>query len=111
MLKLFLVLAAGYGLVLVIIYLMQGRMLYLPNVPGRALTMTPADARMDYEDVSIETDDGVTLHGWFIAGRSPRSLYSPTALTTAAAPATACPTISSSRGRSRQRRRGGYPGR
>ena len=33
-------------------------MLYLPNVPGRALTMTPADARMDYEDVSIETADG-----------------------------------------------------
>ncbi len=74
MLKLFLVLAAGYGLVLVIIYLMQGRMLYLPNVPGRALTMTPADARMDYEDVSIETSDGVTLHGWFIAGRAPRVL-------------------------------------
>lgn len=74
MLKLFLVLAAGYGLVLVIIYLMQGRMLYLPNVPGRALTMTPADARMDYEDVSIETSDGVNLHGWFIAGRAPRVL-------------------------------------
>jgi len=74
MLKLIVVLAAGYGLVLVIIYLMQGRMLYLPNVPGRALTMTPADARMDYEDVSFETSDGVTLHGWFIAGRAPRVL-------------------------------------
>ena len=74
MLKLIVVLATGYGLVLVIIYLMQGRMLYLPNVPGRALTMTPADARMDYEDVSFETSDGVTLHGWFIAGRAPRVL-------------------------------------
>ncbi len=74
MLKLFLVIAAGYGLVLAIIYLMQGRMLYLSNVPGRTLTMTPADARMDYEDVSIETADGVTLHGWFIAGRSRRVL-------------------------------------
>ena len=74
MLKLFLVIAASYGLVLVIVYLMQGRMLYLSSVPGRTLTMTPADARMDYEDVSIETADGVTLHGWFIAGRSPRVL-------------------------------------
>ncbi len=74
MLKFLLLLAAGYGLVLLIIYLMQGRMLYLPNVPGRTLTMTPADARMDYEDVSIETADGVTLHGWFIAGGSPRVL-------------------------------------
>ena len=74
MLKFFLLLAAGYGLVLLIIYLMQDRMLYLPNVPGRTLTMTPTDARMDYEDVSIETADGVTLHGWFIAGGSPRVL-------------------------------------
>ena len=74
MLKFVLFLAAGYGLILVIVYLMQSRMLYLPNVPGRTLTMTPADARMDYEDVSIETADGVTVHGWFIAGRSPRVL-------------------------------------
>ncbi len=74
MLKFFLLLAASYGLVLVVVYLMQGRMLYLSSVPGRALTMTPADARMDYEDVSIETADGVTLHGWFIAGRSARVL-------------------------------------
>ena len=74
MLKFFLVLAAGYGVVLTIIYFMQGRMLYLANVPGRTLTMTPADARMDYEDVAIKTADGVTLHGWFIAGRSPRVL-------------------------------------
>ena len=74
MLKFFLVLAAGYGLVLAMIYLMQGRMLYLARVPGRTLTMTPADERMDYEDVFIETIDGVTLHGWFIAGRSSRVL-------------------------------------
>ncbi len=74
MLKFFLVIAAGYGFVLVFIYLMQGRMLYLANVPGRTLTMTPADERMDYEDVFIETIDGVTLHGWFIAGRSSRVL-------------------------------------
>jgi len=74
MLKFFLFLAASYGLVLVTVYLMQGRMLYLSSAPGRTLTMTPADARMDYEDVSIETADGVTLHGWFIPGRSPRVL-------------------------------------
>ncbi len=74
MLKFFLFVAAGYGLVLAIVYLMQGRLLYLANVPGRTLTVTPADVRMDYEDVSIETTDGVTLHGWFIAGRSPRVL-------------------------------------
>ena len=66
--------AAGYGLLVVVVYLMQGRMLYLAEVPSRTLTMTPANIGMDYQDVSIETTDGVTLHGWFIAGRSSRVL-------------------------------------
>ena len=72
MVKFFLLLAAAYGLVLATIYLLQGRMLYLPNVPGRALTQTPAAERMDYEDVHIETADGVSLHGWFVPGATER---------------------------------------
>ena len=74
MLKLILVIAACYGLLVVVVYFMQGRMLYLAEVPGRTLTMTPANVGMDYQDVSIETTDGVILHGWFIAGRSSRVL-------------------------------------
>ena len=53
MLKFALVVAACYGLLVVVMSFMQSRMLYLPDVPGRALAMTPADVGMDYEDVSI----------------------------------------------------------
>jgi fermentation-respiration switch protein FrsA (DUF1100 family) len=74
MLKLFFVVAAGYALLVVVVYFMQGRMLYLAHVPGRTLSMTPADVGMDYQDASIETADGVTLHGWFIPGPSTRVL-------------------------------------
>lgn len=74
MLKFILVIAFSYGLLVVLVYLMQGRMLYLADVPGRTLTMTPTDAGIDYQDVSIETSDGVTLHGWFIAGRTAQVL-------------------------------------
>jgi len=74
MLKFILVVAACYGLLVVVVYFMQGRMLYLSGVPARTLTMTPANVGMDYQDVSIETTDGVTLHGWFIAGRTSRVL-------------------------------------
>jgi fermentation-respiration switch protein FrsA (DUF1100 family) len=74
MLKFILVVAACYGLLVVVVYFMQGRMLYLSGVPGRTLTMTPTNVGMDYQDVSIETTDGVTLHGWFIAGRTSRVL-------------------------------------
>jgi hypothetical protein len=73
-LKFVLIVAAAYGLLVVFMYLMQGRMLYLADVPGRSLTMTPADVGLTYQDVSIETTDDVTLHGWFIAGQSSRVL-------------------------------------
>jgi len=74
MLKLILVVAACYGLLVVVVYVMQGRMLYLSGVPGRTLTMTPADIGLNYQDVSVETSDGVTLHGWFVDGQSSRVL-------------------------------------
>ncbi len=74
MLKIIFVVAASYGLLIAVVYFMQGRMLYMPNVPGRTLTMTPIDVGMDYQDVSIDTADGVTLHGWFIVGRSSQVL-------------------------------------
>jgi fermentation-respiration switch protein FrsA (DUF1100 family) len=74
MLKFVLMVAAGYAGLVMVVYLMQGRMLYLADVPGRTLTTTPASVGMDYEDVFIETTDRVTLHGWFIPGESEQVL-------------------------------------
>ena len=74
MLKFVLVVAACYGLLVLVVYLTQARMLYLPGMPGRSLDMTPADVGMEYEDVWIETADTVSLHGWFIPGQSARTL-------------------------------------
>jgi len=72
MLKFLLVLVIAYALLVAVVFLMQGRMLYLPNMPGRELEMTPTDAGMDYQDVSFEAADGVALHGWFVPGASER---------------------------------------
>jgi hypothetical protein len=74
MLKFILFVAAGYVVLVVLVYFMQGRMVYLAEVPGRTLTMIPADIGLTYQDVSIETTDGVTLHGWFISGQSSQVL-------------------------------------
>ncbi len=74
MLKFAIALAVGYGLLVTLVYLMQGRMLYLPDMPGRALDLTPADVGLDYEDVWIDTADGVRLHGWYVPGYSSRVL-------------------------------------
>ena len=44
-------------------YLQQGAMIFFP---GRSLIATPATWRLDYEDVFLNTEDGVRLHGWYI---------------------------------------------
>ena len=74
MLKLLFAGLACYALLALVVYLMQARMLYLPDVPGRSLDRTPADIGADYRDVSIRTSDGVTLHGWYIDGSGDRVL-------------------------------------
>lgn len=74
MVRVMLSIFAGYCFVIAVVYLLQGRLIYYPNVPGREISATPSDLRMDYEDVNIEASDGVSLHGWFIRGFSDRVL-------------------------------------
>lgn len=74
MLKLLLAALACYALLALVVYLMQARMLYLPDVPGRSLDRTPAAIGAEYRDVSMRTTDGVTLHGWYVPGSSDRVL-------------------------------------
>ncbi len=72
--KFLLVLAVAYGLLVLLVYLMQDRMLYLANMPGRTLEATPKNAGMEYEDVWLHTEDGVDIHGWYVPGQSDRVL-------------------------------------
>lgn len=62
-----LLLATGiYVLLAVLLYLFQNRMVFLPDMPGRALVATPLDSGFSFEEVSIATSDGLQLHGWFV---------------------------------------------
>ena len=74
MLKLLLAALACYAVFVLVVYMMQARMLYLADVPGRSLERTPADIGAEYHDVSINTVDRVRLHGWYIPGDSDRVL-------------------------------------
>jgi len=58
--------ASIYLLLALVLYMFQGRMVFLSNFPGRALTATPADIGLDYEDVSLITSDNEHLHGWYV---------------------------------------------
>ncbi|MGB5293198.1 MAG: alpha/beta hydrolase [Lysobacterales bacterium] len=62
-----LIFAVSMSLVLMLmLYLLQGKMLFLANVPGRALTASPGDIGLDFEDVSLTTPDNEVLHGWYV---------------------------------------------
>ncbi|NNL00037.1 MAG: alpha/beta hydrolase [Xanthomonadales bacterium] len=60
-----------YLILLLMLYLLQGRMVYLANLPGRTLTATPADIGLEHEDVSLVTVDNEELHGWYIPATNP----------------------------------------
>jgi fermentation-respiration switch protein FrsA (DUF1100 family) len=58
----------------VVLYLFQGSMVYLANLPGRALDASPADIGLEYEDVHIDTADGERLHGWYVPAGEARGV-------------------------------------
>ncbi len=60
----------GIGLLL---FLAQGRLVHLPEVPGRELEATPGDRGWTYRELHIPSTDDVTLHGWWIAAEDPRA--------------------------------------
>lgn len=55
-----------YGLFLLFLYFYQGRMLFLPNLPSRAVERSPSAVGLAYEPVDLLTSDNIHLDGWFI---------------------------------------------
>jgi fermentation-respiration switch protein FrsA (DUF1100 family) len=55
-----------YLLLALLLYLFQGRMVFLSNLPDRALIASPSDIGLNYEDVSLTTSDNERLHGWYV---------------------------------------------
>ena len=59
--KLLLAAVACYAALALVVYLMQARMLYLADLPGRALDKTPADIDVDYVENITFVDDAKIL--------------------------------------------------
>jgi len=70
------ILLSGLALIYValgaMLYLFQGSMVFLADLPGRALDARPSDVGLAYEDVQIDTADGERLHGWFVPAAEAR---------------------------------------
>lgn len=61
----------GVGLFL---FLFQSRMIYYPELPGREIIATPAAIGLEYEQVTLVTEDRIKLHGWFTPAESERGV-------------------------------------
>ena len=64
-------LALAYGTVLALAYVFQPHLVYFP---ARELVADPSAIGIRYEDVSLLTEDGLRLHGWFVPARKPRAV-------------------------------------
>ena len=69
-----LLVGGAYGALVLTLFFFQSHLLYLPNVPSRDVVVTPAAAGLAYEAVTIITEDGVTLDGWFVPVSQARGL-------------------------------------
>ncbi len=63
LIKLFIGLLAAYLLLMLLIYWRQDQLLFRTH---QALPETPEDYGLDYEDLQLQTADGVTINGWYL---------------------------------------------
>lgn len=63
MIWLFISVVLGYAAILLLVYFLQPRMVFHPH---KKITATPADLSYEFENVTVKTEDGNRLHGWFV---------------------------------------------
>jgi hypothetical protein len=64
----------AYGLVVAAMVVMQPRLLFLPDMPSRVVDLDPGALGLAFEPVTIRTDDGVALDGWYVPAERPRGV-------------------------------------
>lgn len=60
---------ATYAAVCVLLYLFQSHLIYFPTRDYRA---TPSDVGLEFEDLRIETRDGISIAAWHISHSDPK---------------------------------------
>ncbi len=63
-----------YFILALALYLFQGRMVFLSNFPERALSASPSDIGLAFENVALKTSDNEQLHGWYVPALGSRGV-------------------------------------
>jgi len=64
------ILVAAYGGLALLLYILQSHLVFYPET-GREITATPSQVGLAYEDIHLNTSDGISLHGWYIPAPQP----------------------------------------
>lgn len=72
MTTLLLVISVLYTAYAATLFFSQKRLLFLPHVPGREMGTTPKAIGLDYQTITLHTQDGIRLYGWFIPAAGAR---------------------------------------
>lgn len=73
-LRLISIVAIAYGLITLLAWVFQHRLLYLPHVAGREWATTPEAAGLAYENLTLMTEDDTELSAWWIPARPQRGV-------------------------------------
>ncbi|MCB1984808.1 MAG: alpha/beta hydrolase [Burkholderiales bacterium] len=65
LLNLIIAFASVYLAIVLLVFFVQSHLIYFPQT-GRAIVATPEQIGLAYESVQIRTNDGETLHGWYV---------------------------------------------
>lgn len=69
-----LMIGSVYGAFVLFVFFTQSGLLYFPNIPSRDHVATPQATGLAYDAVTLTTDDGVRLDGWFVPAEDARGV-------------------------------------
>jgi uncharacterized protein len=69
LLSLAIMIASAYALLAGFLFFAQSHLVYFPQT-GRDFIATPEQVGLPYESVTLQAEDGVTLHGWLVPAQA-----------------------------------------
>jgi fermentation-respiration switch protein FrsA (DUF1100 family) len=69
LLSLVIMIASAYALLAAFLFFAQSHLVYFPQT-GRDFIATPEQLGLPYESVTLQTEDGLTLRGWFVPAQA-----------------------------------------
>ena len=68
--SIFYILCSVWILLSILLYIFQPKFVFFPI---STLDATPSDIGLAYEDIFINTEDGIVIHGWYLPHENPRA--------------------------------------